>query len=354
MEIARLHLFPLREPSSGRRYAVLKLETRSGLVGFGECRSATRQEFAETERIAAGTPVTNYEVLRLRLAHVPALQAAVNLACLDVVGQQSKAPLHHVLGGPTRFKVRAMTRLGGKSDEQILNSLSLAQGAGHRVFLVPAPANTARNQGRAFVLAASRRLEQLRAAAGEGVDFVLDGGGELSPADAANLAREFEGFHLLWFDEPCALANLSTIRKISSETVTPLGFGRGAPDAGTFQDLLREKLIDVLRPELSRHGISSIRKMAALAETYYVAVAPRHDGGPIATAAALHLAASLPNFFVQEVPFAQAGQDRQMRSEITGTDLESAADGCLKLPAGHGLGLAVRDEALKKHRDATI
>ncbi len=69
-----------------------------------------------------------------------------------------------------------------------------------------------------------------------------------------------------------------------------------------FQGLLREGLIDLVRPDIAIFGISGVRRIAALAETYYVAVAPRHNGGPIATAAALHIAASIPNFFIQHVP----------------------------------------------------
>ena len=91
--------------------------------------------------------------------------------------------------------------------------------------------------------------------------------------------------------------------RIASENVTPVGFGRFAAEAGVFQDLLRSDAVDVVRPDLARHGITQVRRIAAVAEPYYVAVAPFHDGGPIATAAALNLAASLPNFFIQQVPY---------------------------------------------------
>ena len=89
--------------------------------------------------------------------------------------------------------------------------------------------------------------------------------------------------------------------------------GRDVRAAGGFQDLLANGLIDVVRPDLLRFGITGARRIAAMAETYYVAVAPRHEGSPIATAAALHVAASLPNFFIQHVPFPAAEKDRAMR-----------------------------------------
>ena len=156
----------------------------------------------------------------------------------------------------------------------------------------------------------------------------------------------------LWFDEPCSVSNLEVVRKISAETVVPVGFGRGIADPGVFQALLREGLVDVVRPDISVHGISGARRIAALAETYYVAIAPHHEGGPVATAAALHLAASVPNFFIQHVPYPEAAADREMRAAIVSAGLETPRDGFLELPRGPGLGIEVNEAALEKYHAA--
>ena len=111
---------------------------------------------------------------------------------------------------------------------------------------------------------------------------------------------------------------------------------------------LREDAIDVFRPDLARNGISQIRKFAALAEANYIAVAPYHDGGPIGTAAALHLAASLPNFFIQQVPLPDAAEDRRFRAELAGAGLEAVTEGYLNLPVGPGLGIQVNTSLLGK------
>jgi galactonate dehydratase len=195
-------------------------------------------------------------------------------------------------------------------------------------------------------------MEALRVAAGEGVDFVLDGAQKLSPGDASSVAEALERFHLLWLDEPCPLSNLAAVRKITDENVTPVGFGRHIHQGGEFQDLLREGAIDVLRPDIGQNGISQIRRMATIAETYYVAVAPYHDGGPIASAAALHLAASLPNFFIQQFPMPADEKDRQMRAELTSANIEEVRDGYAPLLTGPGLGIKVNQEALKRYAAA--
>jgi galactonate dehydratase len=298
-----------------------------------------------------GKPATAYETVRRQLSAVSNLQAAVNIALLDIVGKWSKAPLFQVLGGPTRNKARAIASLEGQTADALTGAMKRAREAGYRAFLVPAPPVSSPNQGQAFVQAVQKRMESLRAAGGEGLDFALSGGESLSAGDASSVASALERFHLLWFDEPCRLSNLSAVRKIGAESVTPLGFGSHLNHGGDFQDLLREEVADVLRPSLALNGITQIRRIAALAETYYVAVAPYHNGGPIGTAAALHLAASLPNFVIQQIPLPEAEADRRMRAEITGTSVEVIKEGFATLPVGAGLGITVRQEALEKYKE---
>ncbi|MBM3749073.1 MAG: mandelate racemase/muconate lactonizing enzyme family protein [Acidobacteria bacterium] len=366
--IQDLRAWPLREPVSGRRYTVIRLTTDSGTRGYGECGTASAADRAEARRLVVGQSATAFEPVRQRLTRLPQLQAAVNIALLDISGQLARAPLYQVLGGPTRHKARVMTALAGDSDDALVASLRRARQAGYLAFLVPLPPRRTEDRGQAgastrdtlasprfssqaFVLAVKRRLEALRAAGGDETDLVLDGAGRLTPGDAASLSQALERFHLLWFDEPCPLSNLAAVRKLAAENVTPLGFGREIHEAGLFQDLLREDAIDVLRPSLALNGVTQIRKMAAIAETYYVAVAPFHDGGPIGTAAALHLAASLPNFFIQQVPLPEAEEDRRMRAELCSNWAETARDGCAELPAGPGLGISVSEAALEKYQE---
>jgi galactonate dehydratase len=137
---------------------------------------------------------------------------------------------------------------------------------------------------------------------------------------------------------------------MSVETATPIGLGRRVEDNAEFQDLLRLSAVDVMRPDIRRWGVTAMRKLAALAETYYVALAPRHAGGPIATAAALQVAAAIPNFFLLEIPRPLHNEDLQMRRELAGAALENVADGFLSLPTGSGLGVEVDRDTLERYR----
>ena len=91
------------------------------------------------------------------------------------------------------------------------------------------------------------------------------------------MAAELERAHLLWFDEPCPLSNLAAAYRIAAESVTPVGLGRYAVEAGVFQDLLRSDAIDVIRADIALHGITRIRRIAALAvvDCIFVGVAQR-------------------------------------------------------------------------------
>jgi L-alanine-DL-glutamate epimerase-like enolase superfamily enzyme len=255
------------------------------------------------------------------------------MASLDILGKAANAPIFRILGGPTRSKVRAYSSpYTGEFPVAVID--------------VPTPAS--RNQGKAY----QNRILELANAVPADRDFVLAANGLLTPGDAASVATTVELKHPLWFDEPCAHSNIEAIRKIANETVVPLGFGAGIEDPGVFQALLRDGLIDLVRPDIAIFGISGIRRVAALAETYYVAVAPRHNGGPVATAAAIHVAASIPNFFIQHVPLPAAEADRAMRREIVSPALETSRDGFLEVTKSPGLGITVNEAAVEKYHAA--
>jgi galactonate dehydratase len=333
--VSEIRAFEMGSPGSGNSHVILQVRTQSGLVGYGECNTLSASDLKATNQAVVGHAPSAYQALD---GLVPqAVRGGLNIALLDIVGKATKAPIYRVLGGPTRNKARAITRLNGSSDEALESDLEKQLTAGFRAFLIPVPLPTARNQGSEFVRVAAARLKAMRTSAPT-ADFAFEAHAQLTPGDAASLAAEVESMHPLWFDEPCPVSNLETIRKISEETVVPLGFGRTISDPGTFQDLLREGLVDLLRPDLLTHGISGVRRLSAMAETYYVDVAPWHQGGAIAHAAALHAAASMPNFFIAQSPGSGVGA--------------APLDGFFALPKGPGLGIEVDEKTFEGNRIA--
>ena len=245
LTIGGFRSYSLREPASGRRSTVIRLETRAGLAGWGQAALADPRQIEHAKAVVIGQAASAYEPIRRRFSGSPELEAAVNMALLDLVGKHTKAPLYQVLGGPTRSRVRVAASLAA-TPEAVRGAFQ----AGYRAVVVPTPAPPFRNSGQAFVKDVRETIERLLQAA-PGCDIILDGSEALTPGDAASVAAAIERFHLLWFDEPCGATNLATLRKIAGETVTPIGLGRHIRNTGQFQDLLREDVVDVLRPSLA-------------------------------------------------------------------------------------------------------
>jgi galactonate dehydratase len=355
LKITRVTPRAIAEPG-GRRYLVVRVDTDEGLTGYAETQAPPAVQLAvdrlrqELQRLVGMEPSHALRVdedLRRARASLEG-RAVANVACLDILGKATRAPVCEVLGGPTRHKVRALASVVGESDAELRENVLAGKREGHRAFSIPLTMPVGRQRGRRFYADIRAMLDRLRQAAGEECDFVLDCGGRTSPGEALSIAARLEGFHLLWMDEPCGETSTTAQASISKGSVTAVGFGRSVPDNARFQDLLRESGVDVLRPALAIHGLTSIRKAAALAETYYVAVAPFHRGGPIGAAAGVQVCAALPNSFIQETPFSTDRATRQARAAISGWD-EKPVDGFFPLSRKPGLGLDVDENALDEY-----
>ncbi len=360
VEITAISATPVREPESKRSYVVVTLETSAGLTGVSEAParpdpvSAARQ-FEKLKPVLLGRDARSYIPIDLEIqrsapvADVSAARGAVNIALLDVLGKLAEAPLYEALGGPTRDKIRALAVVAGLTNEAVVHEARVAHAAGYRAFAVPLPEQQGLARGSQYFKDVRGRLDDLRAALGGDSDFVLDCGGAITPAVGLSIAAECEDVHLLWLEEPGGDLSAEALSAIANNSVVPVGYGRNIAHDAKFQDLLRLDGIDVLRPDIVTRGVTGVKKAAAMAETYYIAIAPYHRGGPIGTAAALHAAAALPNFFIQEVPFGSKA-DRDMRAGLSGVRIEEPVNGFFLLPPGPGLGVKIDKDALEEYR----
>jgi len=356
--ITDISALAVQEPVSKRAHVLVSIKADAGVTGIGEfpagqVPATDVQDFLALKTHLAGQDALAAEAVRQRLIthlgkRAPRLVAALNMALLDIIGKLAKAPLFTVLGGPTREKARVLANVQDVPRERRKETLQGLYQAGFRAFVVPVERQGRR--GPTFVRHTLEHLEELRKFLGSDVDFVLEGRGLLSPAEAIAIARAIERFHILFFAEPCGQTTAGALRKITEESVVPVGLGQDVTERQAFQDWLKADVIDVLRPDISLLGVTEIRKAAALAETYYVAMAPTHSAGPATTAAGLHIAAALPNFFILEVPVPADERDRHMRRDLVQAPLESPKEGFLPLPTEPGLGLAWDADAVAKYR----
>ena len=347
----------VKEPVSGRQYLLLKIDTAGGPSGWGETGaapdSATTLARLATFRTLVGQDALASQMIDAHLARSGApsgARAAVNMALVDILGKLAKAPSYEVFAGQTRTKARAIAPLHGADRAALTASLERARARGFRAFIVDVQIPVGPVRAREFYRSTMELLTSLRTAGGTGAeDFVLDCAGRTTASEGSVLAAALEPFHPLWIDEPASKINEEALRKISRESVTPLGWGRHIESPDEFQNLLRLQAIDVLRPDLASYPMAGIRKAAALAEAHYTAFAPYHAGGPLGTAAALQIAASTPNFVIQQVPLPADDRDIAMREELAGKGLEVPIDGFLNLPTGPGLGVDINEDAIARY-----
>ena len=176
----------------------------------------------------------------------------------------------------------------------------------------------------------------------------------MTPGDAATVAVALERFHPIWFDEPTRVITRDALAKIVDESVMPIGLGRTVTDIAGFQRLLAGGSVNVVRPDLALHSLTRIKRVAAIAETHYTAIAPFHNGGPIGAMAGVHLNAALINAYAQQIPTPASDRDAAMRAEITSGLKETGDKGFFALINRPGLGFDVNERALDASSEERI
>ena len=188
----------------------------------------------------------------------------------------------------------------------------------------------------------TERLTLLRATIGPAVDIMIDDHGRGRPSSAARLMRALAPFDLLFLEETTQPDDLeSLIRLRHADPPMDIATGERLYSKWDYRPLLEQRLVDVIQPDLCHAGgISEVRKIAALAEAYYVQLAPHNPQGPLSTAAAAHLGMAIPNFLILEFVRQDTYRDTAMR------DAWTIEGGNLLVPDIPGLGVDLDEDAL--------
>lgn len=354
LNITDFRAWRLKEPVSNRRYTVVRLKSQSGTSGYGEGGPALAPEIVAARTAALGRRATESEFIRAALRDIPALEAAVSNAMLDLVSRAKNVPIYQYLGGPVRFKARLVAHLEGRTAAESAPSLERARRQGFQAFTTAAPQRDAMIPLRAYVNLVRKHMADMQALAGPSAEWVLDGEGAMTPGDAATVANALERLHPIWFDEPTGVVTQDALSKIVDESVMPIGLGRAITDIAGFQSLLASGSVNIVRPDLSRNSLAKIKRIAAIAETHYVAIAPFHNGGPIGALAGIHLNAALIHAYAQQIPVPAADRDAAMRAEITSGLKETADKGFFALLNRPGLGFEVNQSALDTYSEERV
>lgn len=190
-------------------------------------------------------------------------------------------------------------------------------------------------------------IKSVRNAVGNNVDICVESHGIWNAPSALKLIRKLADYDPLFFEEPVPPENVDVIAKVRSLGDVPIYVGERVYTRYGFREILEKQAADIIMPDVVRTGgISELKKIATMAEAYYVPIAPHNVAGPVATLASLHVVASVPNFLILE--FISSERDAPWRDEII-TEPIKFENGFLGLPTKPGLGVELVEEKLSDH-----
>ncbi len=188
-------------------------------------------------------------------------------------------------------------------------------------------------------------VRAVRDSVGPDMEIGIDVRARIDPWSAGRVAQELEQFNIAWMEEPILYDNVDAMAEFARSVNVPISTGEQLFNRWEFRPLLETNSIRMIQPDICHcGGFSEIRKISAMAETFYVPVAPHNSNGPISTLASLHLDMSIPNVFMQEIFVSFL--DRY--SEIL-TDTIAITSGVATVPDGPGWGAEIDIDALAKY-----
>jgi len=357
VKIARIETFYVPP-----RWLFVRVEAEDGAFGWGEASLEGHAEAVDgafealRDRFIGADPRRIEDIWQVAYRGGfyrggPVLMSALagfDQALWDLKGRHYGLPAHEMLGGRVRERVRAYAWIGGDRPDDIAQAAQARREQGFSAVKMNATAEID------YLVAPKLQdvVDRVTAAQEAGMDVGLDFHGRVHRAMAKQLAKLLEPMGLLFIEEPILSENPEALIHLSHLVTTPIALGERLYSRWDFKPFLASGAVDVIQPDLSHAGgLTECRKIATLAESYDVAVAPHCPLGPLALGACLQLAGCTPNVILQEMSIGiHYNQGHDLLSFCANPEVLSAVDGHLPIPTGPGLGIEI-DEAKVREAD---
>jgi 2-dehydro-3-deoxyphosphogalactonate aldolase len=390
MKIAKCTAFVLEAPEShynhgGRHYTFIKLETDTGIVGWGESAAQDAfqynwrpyvplmkglfEKFVEGEDALSREKVLKKLYARYTVFHTDfvngSLISAFDIALWDIAGKAFNQPIYQLLGGKYRDKIRSYTYLytqpdvadsfsGQKLPEMYIKHAKRFLEKGYTALKFD-PCDTVGKTGHPAgpwelspgeLHRAEDLSEKIRDTVGQDIDLFLGTHGQFTTASAIRLGKAMEQFGFTWYEEPVDPENSREMARVARAVNIPVATGERLAFTHDFNRVFEDEACAIAQPNLgAAGGFTEVKKIAGMAEPKYIQIAPHCWGGPIILAAALQLDASIPNFLIQEnIDEGSNGWFGELLDEKF-----DWKDGFFTVPDRPGLGFNLREEALEKY-----
>lgn len=335
-----------------------------GFSGLGEVRMPHHTEallgcLAETvPKHVIGTDPFDTEALVDRFTRLDYMRpgeivmsalATLEMACWDIKGKALGLPVHALLGGRVRDRIKAYANgwyQVARTPDEFATAARIVVARGYRALKCdPFGANSAELDRREFDLSVDI-VAAVRDAVGPDVDLLIEMHGRFTPRTAIRVAHRLTPFDPGWLEEPTPPHDPRSLARVAAAVDIPIAAGERIHTRDGFRELFELGAIDVAQPDPTQAGgLWEAKKLAATADLHNVLLAPHNVGGSVSTAAALHLAASTLNFTMQE--YFNDFADPFLAECVTG--LPEVVDGYFAVPDAPGLGVTLNHEMIARY-----
>jgi len=356
MKITAVEVFHVKP-----RWAFVKISTDEGIVGWGEVMVEGRARTVETAvrehtSFLIGQDPARIEYLwqsmyrntfyRGGIVLVSAI-SGIEQALWDIKGKVLNVPVYELMGGMYRDKIRMYGHCWGATTEKIITRALERQSNGFTAIKILLEPFTANRGVKRYIDGQIQRFAQIREAVGDDMDIAIDFHGRVNPDIAIQIIDGIVPYRPLFVEEACLPENTDAMDTIARKAMVSLATGERLVTRFGIRSLLEKHTVAVIQPDLCHAGgIAEVRRMAAMAEAYYVKVAPHNPLGPISLAANIQLGACTPNFLIcehfgmkEEWDIGQGYLNKPFK----------IVDGYITIPKTPGLGIEV-DESMVEER----
>jgi galactonate dehydratase len=358
----------------------VKVTTDAGVTGLGECVHGGKQAIAilgyMEEKLIGRDPFEIDAIFEdMRRGHVfdggtaGALITALTgleIALWDLKGKALNTPIYELLGGKFRDKIRVYADCQvepGMNFDEIRQVVDGVLERGFTALKIDVDIHAYGHKGTeiegftkdkfnmtAFQWEHERMVElvdMVTRAAGRDVAVAADVHTRLDVPSAVRLARDLEPYHLMWLEEPVPAENVAAMRKVTESTSTPICSGENLYLRHGFRDLIEQQAVDIIMPDIPKcGGLSECRKIANMAEIYYIPFAPHNVSSPIGTMASAHVCGTVPNFMVLEFHWLH----RDYWTTIIQEKTDIIQNGYITLSDRPGIGLELDEEVAQQYQ----
>ena len=299
LKVSKIETFVLKNS-----WVFVKISTNAGITGWGEMLKDDAKACA-----AGALEVGDYligqdprrVVFHWQAIHrgafyrggpiKTAISSGIDQALWDITGKAYGVPVYKLMGGPTRERVRVY---GTPNAANGVNAMKvLLRGSTRSPFKY--------NEGQQMVGEITERFKALREKMGPGVDIGVEFHGAIQPPTAMVLMKALEPYNPWFYEEVVQALNIELMAELARKTHVPLATGERIFTKWGFKDILEKRAAMILQPDVCyAGGITELKIIAGMAEAYYTPLAPHNPQGPCSLAASLQIAASIPNFLIQE------------------------------------------------------